>query len=631
MKKIFLFIFLLLCTFLSGQNTWTRKADFPGGGRYNMVGFVIDNKAYVGTGSAGGTYSAEMFRYDPSDNTWKQLADFPGGGRWSPVMFAVNGKGYLCLGFDNYSILRRDVWEFDPGTQIWTQKGDFPGNGRYGISAFVIGNKAYLPGGSIDQGNTYLNELWCYNPSTDTWTQKSNIPTEHSTGQVSFTINNKGYLGTGLYDSYTPVSDFYEYDPAMDTWTTIADFPVISAGSVAFQIRGKAYAGTGTDLNVIRKHFWSYSPGNTNWSSIPDPPAEFTTRYMACGFSIGDTGYVVGGLTDGNLDLDDTWAFSGCIGPVAGFTYSVHEFDVAFNDSSTNALSYFWNFGDGTTSVTKDPNHIYQTGTYWVCHAVANDCNSDTTCEMITISCREPVSHFVYYSSNLDVQYTDSSTYGHLLAMVWDFGDSTYSTLQNPLHTYHNTGTYTACLTIADSCGINTSCQQVDLYLPMSLDIIINQSINNDLLAQFTDKTLGTTYWNWSFGDGDTSSEQNPYHLYKQYGTYNVCLTAGNIDHRGTKCDDFLLTVNPVLHLEKPVLVYPNPTNGIVNLKYYKSFANAELEVFDQAGKQALVLDLPLVNPGNPVSIDLTGFPKGVWYFKLITTDFTRIWKIVLY
>ena len=140
----------------------------------------------------------------------------------------------------------------------------------------------------MDQGNTYLNELWCYDPSVDNWTRKSNMPTEHSTGQVSFTLNNKGYVGTGLYESYSPVSDFYEYDPAMDTWTTIPDFPVISAGSVAFQIGGKAYAGTGTDWSDIRKHFWSYSPGNTAWSSIPDPPSDFPTRYMACGFSIGD-------------------------------------------------------------------------------------------------------------------------------------------------------------------------------------------------------------------------------------------------------------------------------------------------------------------------------------------------------
>jgi PKD repeat protein len=631
MKKNYLFLFLFLNTFLSGQNSWTRKANFPGAGRYNMLGFVINDKAYIGTGSNGGTYSSEIFMYTATNNTWQQLQDFPGGGRWSPVMFSVNGKGYLCLGFDNNANLRRDVWEFDPGLKTWTQKANFPGSGRYGISAFVIDNKAYLPGGSINQGNTYLNELWCYDPSTDSWSQKSSMPTDHSTGQVSFTIGNKGFVGTGLYESFVPVSNFYQYDPATDTWTTIPDFPVISAGSAAFQIGEKAYVGTGTDWSTIRKLFWYYSPGTLTWNSIPDPPSDFSTRYGACGFSIGEIGYIVGGLTDGNLYLNDTWAFSVCNDPIARFKHTTHEFDVYFTDSSTNAVTYFWNFGDGTSSLDKNPVHKYRSGTFKVCHAVSNECNSDTTFEMITISCHEPLSQFRFFISNLEVQYIDSSSYGPLISRIWNFGDSTWSNQQNPLHSYLTPGTFTTCLAIADSCGTSTSCQQVELNFPLIPDIIINQSGTNDLLAQFSVKTIGTNYWIWSFGDGDSAYFQNPEHLYKQYGTYNVCLTTGNTDYQGTKCDDFLLTVNPVLHLQTPVLVYPNPTDGIVNIKYFKIYATAKLEVYDQAGKQAMVRNLQLVNPGNTVSVDLTGFSKGVWNFKLITSDFTKIWKVVHY
>ncbi len=631
MKNIYLFLFLFLHSILFGQPGWVRKADIPSGGRYNIIGFVLNQMAYVGTGYKGGAYSSELFKYNPANNTWQQIPDFPGGARWSPVAFAVNGKGYICLGFDSFQNCRNDVWEFNPETENWTRKADFPGGGRYGIAAFVIDNKAYLSGGSINQGFNYLNELWCYDPLTDTWTQKTDMPTEHSTGQVSFTLNDTGYIGTGLYDSYTPVADFYKYDPANDVWTTIQALPAISAGCVAFVLGEKPFVGTGTDWNIVRKRFWSYSPDNNDWVSLPDPPDGFSPRYGGFGFSIGDTGYVVGGMSDNHQLLDDLWAFSTCSIPVSGFTYNVNDLVVEFTDSSQGASHYFWDFGDGATSTEKDPVHSYINGTYKVCHAVINNCGSDTTCKMITVSCSEPVSRFFYTINLFDVQFTDSSSSGHLISRFWDFGDSTHSSDPNPNHTYPGAGIYNACLTVIDSCGINMSCQEIDLYLPLALKITITQSQSNDLLTQFMDETIGTTFWTWTFGDGDSSSEQNPSHIYKPYGSYQVCLTAGDQDHRGVRCDNFILSVNPSLHTKTPAIIYPNPSEGKLYLRFYKTYSNTKLQIFDQTGKQTIVQNLPSTDPMNLVSIDLTGLPKGVWFIQVICEDFTRIWKIVLY
>src|SRR5215831_1410878 len=68
------------------QNTWTRKANVRGYGRYGAVGFSIGSKGYIGTGA----YPAvkDFWEYDPTTDTWTQKADFGGPGRGGAVGFS---------------------------------------------------------------------------------------------------------------------------------------------------------------------------------------------------------------------------------------------------------------------------------------------------------------------------------------------------------------------------------------------------------------------------------------------------------------------------------------------------------------------------------------------------------------
>jgi PKD repeat protein len=640
MKKFIIFFFLVTQYTLFGQLGWVQKDSLPSSGRYCHISFVIGDKAYAGLGSIDAelrVFSAGFFRYDPVNDSWERLGDFPGGGRYSSSAFSLNGKGYVCLGRDTNLMWLNDVWEFDPVTEGWVKKSDFPGGSRYNSATFVIGNNAYVVGGSINEGNNYLNDLWCYDPATDTWTQKRNLPTAHKAGPVAFSLNDKGYVVGGGYSTYEPTKDFYEYNPVTNDWSQLPDLPELRTGAVGFVIGDKAYVGTGTDLNSTYKSFWYFTPSTNTWTAISDPPADFSERIAGTAFSIGNTGYVLAGRSkpydpyyENGKMLNDLWAYTPCMMPVAGFTYQVNNFVVNFADSSSGATQYYWDFGDGTSSTEKNPVHTFITGIFNVCHMVGNDCGQDTICKSIQITCQDPEARFFYTFNFPEFQFTDSSATGYLISRLWDFGDSTYSTDPNPVHIYNDPGTYHVCLTVTDSCGSDTTCKDIVFLLPLALHITITPATTNDLLTQFSDETPGTTFWKWKFGDGDSSELRNPLHLYKEYGTYHVCLTAGNAQFLGTFCDTLLLSVNPSLHTGKPVLVYPNPSDGKLFLRFYRSYSSADVFVQDQSGKN--VFDQHLFSPDliTPVEIDLTRLSSGVYFVHVKCDDYNKVWKIII-
>ena len=133
----------------------------------------------------------------------------------------------------------------------------------------------------------------------------------------------------------------------------------------------------------------------------------------------------------------------------------------------------------------------------------------------------------------LTVRFADAS-YG-ATTWQWDFGDgdSTNATVQNPVHTYTSAGTYTVSLTANNTFGSDTETKTGYITVtPPPPTANFTASVTGGslpLTVQFTDTSLnGPTSWNWSFGDGNVSTSQNPSHTYESVGAYSVNLTAGN-------------------------------------------------------------------------------------------------------
>jgi PKD repeat protein len=212
------------------------------------------------------------------------------------------------------------------------------------------------------------------------------------------------------------------------------------------------------------------------------------------------------------------------VAPLAIFSTSGVGLTHNFTDLSTGIpTSWSWNFGDGNTSTLPSPTHTYAVpGTYNACLTVSNACSSGTACQSITVTCNPATPSFNFNANNLAVSF-NNTTIGTLNSLLWNFGDGNASTLPNPTHTYTQPGTYTACLTITDSCGTDSTCQTITVSC--AAPVAAFSSAPSALTVAFTDLSTGApTSWWWSFGDGNLSVSQNPTHTYAIDGTYIVCL-----------------------------------------------------------------------------------------------------------
>jgi len=229
---------------------------------------------------------------------------------------------------------------------------------------------------------------------------------------------------------------------------------------------------------------------------------------------------------------------------------------ILFIDESGNTpTTWFWSFGDGSTSTLKNPSHAYKnTGTYSVTLTATNSAGSNTITQAgyITVSTTgsTPVAAFVANVTSgtvpLPVLFVDTST-NSPTSWVWSFGDGGSSTVQNPVHTYAGAGTYSVTLTATNSAGSNTISQSGYITVtkvaatPVAAFVTTETSGGAPFTVQFVDaSTNSPTSWVWSFGDGGTSTEQNPEHTYTSVGTYSVTLTATNAagSDTTTKTDD---------------------------------------------------------------------------------------------
>ena len=150
----------------------------------------------------------------------------------------------------------------------------------------------------------------------------------------------------------------------------------------------------------------------------------------------------------------------------------------------------------------------------------------------------------------LAVAFTDTST-GQPTSWAWTFGDGGTSTAQSPTHTYAAAGTYSMTLTATNSLGSNTltKTNYITVAAPQPPVASFNASPTNGiapLTVSFTDTSSGQpTSWAWTFGDGGTSTAQNPSHVYTAAGTYSVTLTATNTVGSNTLTKTNYITVTP--------------------------------------------------------------------------------------
>ena len=284
---------------------WNEVASMPGPGRHHPVNFVLGGYGYAVTGSTStsGT-SDDFYRYDPEQDSWTVLPDFPGVDRSYAYGGASDGLGYL--GFGSAGSALADLWQYDPSSQQWTQLPSLPASGRQ-HPAFVITDDAKI---FVGMGNAAGNfrDWWEYDIATQQWTRKADLPGPARHHPYYFNIGRYPYVGFGHGAGI--FKDFYRFDPDSNEWTRLADFP--GEGRVAgqqFSYNGKGYvlSGQGDDHDYLPTgEFWEYEPAQDTWSPLPAHPGR--GRWAPGSFVIGDAVYFMAGETPAQLE-HDVWKF----------------------------------------------------------------------------------------------------------------------------------------------------------------------------------------------------------------------------------------------------------------------------------------------------------------------------------
>jgi PKD repeat protein len=162
---------------------------------------------------------------------------------------------------------------------------------------------------------------------------------------------------------------------------------------------------------------------------------------------------------------------NGSTSPVADFTYSIGNTSpvtVTFNNTSTNSTSWTWVFGDGYSSSEQNPTHIYTTyGNLLVTLTATGPGGSNSISKVINISgtSTSPIAGFTYSVGNtsLPVMVTFNNTSTNATSWLWNFGDSTSSSVQNPTHSYTTSGGFIVTLTATGPGGSNNISQVISI------------------------------------------------------------------------------------------------------------------------------------------------------------------------
>ncbi|TDK51130.1 PKD domain-containing protein, partial [Algoriphagus formosus] len=127
-------------------------------------------------------------------------------------------------------------------------------------------------------------------------------------------------------------------------------------------------------------------------------------------------------------------------------------------------------------------------------------------------------------TSPTTVYFTDNSSSAD--SWSWDFGDGGTSSAQNPVHTYTSEGNFTVTLTVTDAAtGCSSISNKVFSIEEVSADFTASTTFGcGPLTTTFTDTSVGAVSWEWDFGDGSGSTDQNPSHTYQKPGKYTVSL-----------------------------------------------------------------------------------------------------------
>ena len=346
----------------------------------------------------------------------------------------------------------------------------------------------------------------------------------------------------------------------------------------------------GESMPAALEYFWDFGDGNTAYGQMVDPS-----------YNVNELVYVT--LTTISYDpaggdsclansTQEVWVGNNNNDCLANFEYAVDSspagnYIVQFADLSSGEPNHWlWDFGDGNFSEEQNPQHTYYfPGTYFVCLTIYGDSSNcyDTYCNEVAIGQGwEDCENWFWHETIDSITFNFFGESAPIPAdeWHWDFGDGSVANGPVVTHTFDpgmgsefNVSLYTVSYDplSGDSCsalssqwiwvGDTTSCVADFSFVQDSL---------NELTVAFFDNSSGQiTNWLWDFGDGTTSEEVNPEHVFPGPSIYQVCLTVTD-NSWGYLCSDtYCIDIEVDFELEASFISILDTLSGLTNNYFF--------------------------------------------------------------
>lgn len=279
-------------------DTWIEYDTVPEMGNdgryfyYNGIGYYLEDNIYNGA----------FWRYDIQNKVWLNIynkltllraslnlpyfMDFHNyaAPTWGTKAYIFDVRDTTGMYLNGFGSIVNATFEFDMVTESFSQKNSCPA--ELGHRQFTIADTIYNFAGSEQNYTVRDSGMWAYYPLTDAWQRLPGVRPYWSALSTAFSYNGKGYYGMGVtsYDHYpndtlknVSTQHFYEYDPAQNSWTQMADYPKYEVWDegIGFELNGRLYMGLGDNdpgayccFNYLNYSFYEFSPAVTSISQI---------------------------------------------------------------------------------------------------------------------------------------------------------------------------------------------------------------------------------------------------------------------------------------------------------------------------------------------------------------------------
>jgi len=447
----------------------------------------------------------------------------------------------------------------------------------------IITNKQDMSCNSIDDGFIESSATGGTPPYSYYWTP------------CNCTIPNMYGLSAGNYN--LKVTDINQ---CFDTISSIIQEPtlittLIQSGSLICPGDTADLLATATGGNGVFTFYWSNGFFGNNQQVYPISATNYSVIAFdtnGCTSNIDSTTVLVNDINLANLAVSSSSTI--CNGDSAVISASISGGLGTYSINWDNGIG----FGNGPFTVTPNITTNYLVTIHDNC---GNSLNDNIIINVNELPSIQLTSQTASDCGEVQLNISNNISNNSNTAYLWNFGDNTTSSLKTPIKTYTESGIYQVTLlaTSPEGCD-NTGIAFMDVtvnpipvahfdYNPTEIDMLNPE-------VYFSNNTTDADTYLWEFGDGETSINIDPSHIYAEKGTYTVTLFSSNVYGCNNSFSDEI-AIEPVLFFYIPNAFTPN--------------GNGKNEIFSAVGEEINDFEMQIYNRWGEMIYETKDLNKG--------------------